>query len=68
MIQTPAYDAFYNTIEDNKRDISRNELIYRDGSYSIDFTDLEEKLAHPKAKVLLLCSPHNPTGRVWTKG
>ena len=36
-------------------------------AYSIDFTDLEEKLAHPKTKVLLLCSPHNPTGRVWKK-
>ena len=67
VIQTPAYDAFYNTIKDNKRIVSRNELIYRDGSYSIDFTDLEEKLAHPKTKVLLLCSPHNPTGRVWKK-
>ena len=50
VIQTPAYDAFYNTIKDNKRIISRNELIYRDGAYSIDFTDLEEKLAHPKRK------------------
>lgn len=67
VIQTPAYDAFYKTIKDNKRVISRNELIYHEGIYSIDFTDLEEKLAHPKSKVLLLCSPHNPTGRVWKK-
>ena len=68
VIQTPAYDAFYKTIEDNKRIISRNALFYQDGDYSIDFVDLEEKLAHAKAKVLLLCSPHNPTGRVWTRG
>lgn len=67
VIQTPAYDAFYKTIQDNKRIISRNELLYQDGLYSIDFVDLEEKLAHAKAKILLLCSPHNPTGRVWTK-
>ncbi|CAM4091956.1 MalY/PatB family protein [Lederbergia lenta] len=67
VIQTPAYDAFYKTIKDNMRIISRNELIYHEGIYSIDFTDLEEKLAHPKSKVLLLCSPHNPTGRVWKK-
>lgn len=67
VIQTPAYDAFYKTIEDNKRVISRNELLYQDGTYSIDFVDLEEKLARAKAKVLLLCSPHNPTGRVWTR-
>ncbi|MCK1993666.1 pyridoxal phosphate-dependent aminotransferase [Peribacillus muralis] len=67
VIQTPAYDAFFKTIQDNKRIISSNELIYHEGAYSIDFSDLEEKLAHPKAKVLLLCSPHNPTGRVWTR-
>lgn len=67
VIQTPAYDAFFKSIQDNKRTISCNELIYQEGTYSIDFSDLEDKLAHPKAKVLLLCSPHNPTGRVWTR-
>lgn len=67
IIQTPAYDAFFKVIEDNHRVISDNELLYKNGEYTIDFTDLEEKLSHPKAKVLLLCSPHNPTGRVWTK-
>ena len=40
VIQTPAYDAFYKTIQDNNRIISRNELIYQDGQYSIDFIDL----------------------------
>ncbi|MEK3889372.1 MalY/PatB family protein [Bacillus sp. FSL K6-3431] len=67
VMQTPAYDAFYKTITDNKRTILPNELIYHEGRYSIDFIDLEEKLAHTKTKVLLLCSPHNPTGRVWKK-
>ncbi len=67
VVQTPAYDAFYKTIQDNNRIISRNELVYQDGLYSIDFIDLEEKLSHAKAKVLLLCSPQNPTGRVWTR-
>ncbi|WP_342504737.1 MalY/PatB family protein [Sporosarcina sp. FSL K6-2383] len=67
VIQTPAYDAFYKTIQDNNRIISRNELIYQDGQYSIDFIDLADKLSHSKAKVLLLCSPHNPSGRVWTR-
>lgn len=67
VIQTPAYDAFYKLIQDNNRIVSRNPLIDKDGIYTIDFNDLETKLAHPKAKVLLLCSPQNPTGRVWTK-
>jgi cystathionine beta-lyase len=44
-----------------------NELIYKDGTYSIDFDDLEEKASDPKAKIFLLCSPHNPVGRVWTR-
>ena len=46
--------------------MSANNLIYRDGRYSIDFDDLEAKAADPKTKILLLCNPHNPVGRVWT--
>jgi len=68
VMQTPAYDAFFKMITDNNRQISANPLVLKDGKYQIDFADLEQKLAHPKAKVLLLCSPHNPTGRVWTEG
>ncbi len=44
-----------------------NPLIYRNGTYQIDFADLEQKAADPSVKVLLLCNPHNPAGRVWTK-
>lgn len=67
VIQTPAYDAFYKMVDTQKRVLSRNALVYADGMYSIDFVDLAERLADEKAKILLLCSPHNPTGRVWTK-
>ncbi|GGB61953.1 MalY/PatB family protein [Fictibacillus barbaricus] len=67
VVQTPAYDAFFKLIKDNKRVLSENKLIYEKYKYSIDFQDLDEKLAHPRAKVLILCSPHNPTGRVWTR-
>lgn len=67
IIQTPAYDAFFKTIKSNKREVVENKLHYIDGKYVINFEDLEKKLAHQKAKILLLCSPHNPTGRVWTK-
>ncbi|MEE6452493.1 MalY/PatB family protein [Gottfriedia acidiceleris] len=67
VIQTPAYDAFFKVIQDNNRFISDNQLIYENGEYRIDFDDLEQKLSHERAKILLLCSPHNPSGRVWTK-
>ena len=43
-----------------------NNLVYQDGRYVIDFADLERKASDPKAKILLLCNPHNPVGRVWT--
>lgn len=65
VLQTPAYDAFFKVIQDNDRLLVENPLIYEESQYRIDFTDLEEKLAMPENKVLLLCSPHNPTGRVW---
>ena len=65
IIQTPVYNCFFSCIRNNQCEISTNELIYKDGTYSINFDDLEEKAADPKAKLLLLCSPHNPAGRVW---
>ncbi|EGP5416628.1 pyridoxal phosphate-dependent aminotransferase [Enterococcus faecium] len=65
VLQTPAYDAFFKVIQDNDRLLVENPLIYEESQYRIDFTDLEDKLARPENKVLLLCSPHNPTGRVW---
>ena len=65
--QVPAYDAFYKVIRDNDRELSANPLIRTNHGYEIDFNDLEKRLRDPKAKILLLCNPHNPTGRVWTK-
>lgn len=67
LIQTPAYDAFYKTISANQRQIIENPLDYEDGTYKINFELLEQQLATPTTKILLLCSPHNPTGRVWKK-
>ena len=66
IIQTPAYDAFFNVIKENNRTVVQNDLIYKDGYYSIDFIYLEELLSKSKNKILLLCSPHNPPGRVWS--
>lgn len=67
IIQTPAYDAFYKTIENNHRQVIENPLIYQDGQYTLDFENLEALLKVPENRILLLCSPHNPTGRVWTQ-
>ena len=66
IVQTPAYNCFYSSIRNNGCELSANYLVYRDGRYTIDFDDLETKAADPKAKILLLCNPHNPVGRVWT--
>ena len=67
IIQTPVYNCFFPAVRNNRCVESRNELVYRDGRYSIDFEDLERRAADPAAKVLLLCNPHNPVGRVWTR-
>ena len=64
--QTPVYNCFFSSIRNNECVVSENELIYKDNTYYIDFEDLEEKASDPKAKLLLLCNPHNPSGRVWS--
>ncbi|MHC1759541.1 MAG: MalY/PatB family protein [Negativicutes bacterium] len=67
VIQTPVYPPFFDAIRDNGRTIVENPLIVENGRYTIDFVDLEEKLAEPQTTLFLLCSPHNPVGRVWTR-
>ncbi|MDR2919606.1 MAG: pyridoxal phosphate-dependent aminotransferase [Tannerella sp.] len=67
IVQTPVYNCFFSSIRNDECEMVANELIYKDGTYSIDFEDLEKKAAEPKAKLMLLCSPHNPVGRVWTR-
>lgn len=67
LILTPVYYPFYHVIENNKREVVESPLIYADGKYSIDFDDLEKRAAQENVKMLMLCSPHNPVGRVWTK-
>lgn len=67
IVQTPVYNCFFSSIRNNQCEMVANELIYQNGTYSIDFEDLEKKAADPKAKLMLLCSPHNPAGRVWTR-
>lgn len=66
IIQTPVYHPFYHAIEANERLIVKNPLIYKDGKYHMDFDHLERNI-DDRVKMLILCSPHNPVGRVWTK-
>ncbi|MEL7633591.1 MULTISPECIES: PatB family C-S lyase [Sporomusa] len=67
IIQPPVYPPFFASIKDNHRNIVENPLISHNGYYEMDFADLEQKLANPDNKLLLLCSPHNPVGRVWKR-
>ena len=67
IIQEPVFYPFAELIEGTDRKIVNNQLINNDENYSIDFIDLENKLKAPNNTMLILCSPHNPVGRVWTK-
>ncbi|WP_164668276.1 MalY/PatB family protein [Virgibacillus doumboii] len=66
LIQTPVYTPFYSVIEKHDRNIVKNPLVQKDNYYHIDFDDFEAKLKQG-VKAFILCSPHNPVGRVWTK-
>lgn len=67
LVQTPVYNCFFSSIRNNGCEAVTNPLIYANGTYRIDYDDLERKAADPKVKLLLLCNPHNPVGRVWTR-
>ncbi|WP_330982581.1 MULTISPECIES: MalY/PatB family protein [Enterobacterales] len=67
VVQTPAYDAFYKAIEGNGRKVAAVPLHQTAEGWQCDMTLLETALSQPENKILLLCSPHNPTGKVWTR-
>ncbi|MCG8332735.1 MAG: PatB family C-S lyase [Chitinophagales bacterium] len=67
LIQTPVYHQFAQIIKKSDRRIVRNPLQIIDGKYEMDFKDLEKKLQTENVKIILLCNPHNPVGRVWKK-
>lgn len=67
LIQQPVYYPFREVIEDNGRHFINNQLHYEDGRYTIDFEDFEKKILENHVKVFILCNPHNPVGRVWTR-
>lgn len=67
LIQAPVYNIFYNSILNNGRNVLSSDLVYDGHGYSIDFEDLEEKLSRPQTSLMILCNPHNPVGRIWTR-
>lgn len=66
LLQTPVYTPFFNLITTGNRQVIENPLLYNGETYEIDFQDFEKKLKQG-VKAFILCSPHNPVGRVWTK-
>jgi cystathionine beta-lyase len=67
IVQSPVYPPFYSVVENNKRQLAINELQLVDGQYRMNIDELRQLAADPACKLLLLCSPHNPGGRVWSK-
>lgn len=67
LIQTPVYNCFFSSIRNSGCEVLENPLCRQGDSYVIDFEDFESKCADEKTTVFLLCNPHNPAGRVWTK-
>lgn len=66
MIQTPVYPPFHNSVLNNNRILIENQLVEKEGYYTIDFEDFEKKIRENHVKLFILCNPHNPVGRVWT--
>lgn len=66
LVQSPVYHSFFRVLNENKCDIVQSELFIKDNRYEIDFDEFENKIS-TGVKVLILCNPHNPIGRVWTK-
>ncbi|MEE1339361.1 MAG: MalY/PatB family protein [Succinivibrionaceae bacterium] len=67
LIQTPVYNVFFNCIVNQGCTPLESELSYKDGVYSIDFAKLEKDLSDPQVALMILCNPHNPVGKIWSK-
>lgn len=67
LITPPVYGPFSRSVENNGRRLVKSSLINNNGHYTIDFEDFEAKIVNENVKMFILCSPHNPVGRVWTK-
>ena len=67
IVQPPVFFDFFDVLNENQREIVNNPLILEQGRYRMDFEDLENKASSPKTKMIYLCNPHNPVGRVWSE-
>lgn len=67
IVQPPVFFDFFDIMRENNRELITNPLILNDGRYVMDFADLEEKARNPRTKMVFLCNPHNPVGRVWSR-
>lgn len=67
LVLTPVYNIFFNSIINNGRQPLECELLFDGREYSIDFNDFEEKLSDPQTSLMILCNPHNPVGKIWSK-
>ena len=67
LVMTPVYNIFFNSIRNNGREVLECPLHFDGEGYSIDFEELEQKLADPQTTLMLLCNPHNPIGKIWDR-
>lgn len=67
LIQPPVYNCFFSSTRNNGCETATNPLIRTGNTFTVNYDELEEKASDPKVKVMLLCNPHNPAGRVWTR-
>ncbi|MBT8902992.1 plastocyanin [Lactobacillus delbrueckii subsp. bulgaricus] len=67
LVQEPVYNMFYSVIEGNGRRVISSDLIYENSKYSVNWADLEEKLATPSVRMMVFCNPHNPIGYAWSE-
>lgn len=68
LVNTPVYNCFFSSIRNNDCEVLESQLIVNGDTYEIDFEDLETKAADTRCTMMLLCNPHNPAGRVWSRG
>ena len=67
LVQTPVYNCFFSCIRNQGCLVEENHLVYANNTYSVDWDDFEQKCADSRVRIFLLCNPHNPAGRVWTR-
>lgn len=68
LVQTPVYNCFFSSIRNNGCETVSSPLVFAGKTYTVDYEDLERRASDPRVKLMLLCNPHNPVGRVWRRG